>query len=87
MKQEIFDFDIEDYEVGRQYQEFITFPTFFGVSRQEVPFYIHRATEEISPCVVVTACIHGDEISALRIAQKLMQSKLKITKGTLIIFP
>jgi hypothetical protein len=87
MKLEIFDFKIEDYEVGVQYQEFITFPTFFGVSRQEVPFYIHRATEEISPCVVVTACIHGDEISALRVAQKVMQSKLKITKGTLIIFP
>jgi predicted deacylase len=87
MKSDNFNFDIENYKVGKAVEEFVTFPTFFGVSGQEVPFYIHRATKEISPCVVVTACVHGDEINSLRIAQKLIQSKLKITKGTLIIFP
>lgn len=87
MKDELLDFDINDYKVGKPTTNFIDFPSFYGLQKVKAPFYVYRASEEVSPCVVVTACIHGDEINGLRIAHSLMKSNLKLTKGTLIILP
>jgi predicted deacylase len=87
MKDTLFDFDIEDFEVGKGVTRHVDFPSFYGLQKVKAPIHVHRATKEISPCVVVTACVHGDEINGLRIAQSLIKSKLKIKKGTLIIFP
>lgn len=87
MKNAIFKFDIDDYEIGKAIVEFIDFPSFYGFQKVSAPFYVYRASKEISPCVVVTACIHGDEVNGLRIAQSLMKSEFKLEKGTLIIIP
>ena len=87
MKDEIFKLDLEEFPVGKIVTKYVDFPSFYGLQRVQAPIFVHRATEEISPCVVVTACMHGDEINGMRIAQSLMKSKLKLLKGTLIIFP
>lgn len=87
MKEEIFDFYIEDFDVGTHTTRYVDFPSFYGLQKVKAPIYVYRASEQISPCVVVTACIHGDEINGMRIAQKLIKSKLKLTKGTLIVLP
>ncbi len=87
MKDDLFDLDIENYPVGKAVSEFIDFPSFYGLHKVKAPLYVYRATKKVSPCVVVTACVHGDEINGLRIAQSLMKGKLKIKKGTLIILP
>lgn len=87
MRDSLFDFNIENYEVGQSTVEYVDFPSFYGLQKVKAPLFVHRASEEISPCLVVTACIHGDEINGLRIAQSIMKSKLKMKKGTLIILP
>lgn len=87
MRDAVFEFDIESYEVGKITTEFVNFPSFYGLQKVSAPIYVYRATKEVSPCVVVTACIHGDEINGLRIAQSMMKSKTKLIKGTLIIVP
>lgn len=87
MKDDLFQFDLETYEVGVTSVEWVNFPSFYGLQKVKAPIYVHRASEEISPCVVVTACVHGDEINGLRIAQSLLRGKIKLTKGTLVILP
>lgn len=87
MRDTVFELDLEKYEIGTPTTEFVEFPSFYGLQKVTAPLYIYRATEETSPCVVVTSCIHGDEINGMRIAQSLMKSKLKLLKGTLIILP
>ena len=87
MKDDLFEFDINNYPVGKSVTEFVPFPSFYGLQKVTAPLYVYRATEEVSPCVIVTACIHGDEINGLRIAQSLIKSKLKLTKGTLVVMP
>jgi predicted deacylase len=87
LRDKVFELNLENYEVGQVTQEFIDFPSFYGLQKVKAPLYVYRASEKTSPCVVVTACIHGDEINGLRIAQSLMKSKLKLLKGTLIILP
>lgn len=87
MKEDVFQLDLEDYDVGVSRTEFVNFPSFYGLQKVKAPVFVHRASVEISPCVVVTACIHGDEINGMRIAQALIQKKFKLTKGTLIIIP
>lgn len=87
MKDDLFEFDINDYKIGKGETNFVDFPSFYGLQRVQAPLYVYRATEEVSPCIVVTGCVHGDEINGLRIAQSLMRSKLKLSKGTLIILP
>lgn len=87
MKDDLFQFDLETYEVGVTSVEWVNFPSFYGLQKVKAPIYVHRASEEISPCVVVTACVHGDEINGLRIAQSLLRGKIKLTKGTFVILP
>ncbi|MCP4912229.1 MAG: succinylglutamate desuccinylase/aspartoacylase family protein [Oligoflexia bacterium] len=87
MKESLFEFDIENYEVGKATSGFVDFPSFYGFQKVKAPVYVYRASKEVSPCVVVTACVHGDEINGLRIAQSVMKKKLKLKKGTLIIIP
>lgn len=87
MKDNVFLLNIEDFEIGKPIIEYVDFPSFYGLQKVKAPIYIYRASEVISPCLVVTACMHGDEINGMRIAQSLMKSKFKLTKGTLIIFP
>lgn len=87
MKNTLFSFEIEDFKVGIAETRFVDFPSFYGLQKVQAPIYVYRATKEISPCVVVTACVHGDEINGMRIAQSLMQQKLNLKKGTLIIVP
>jgi len=87
VKDDLFQLDLEKYEVGETALEWVNFPSFYGLQKVKAPVYVHRATEDISPCVVVTACLHGDEINGLGIAQSLLRSKIKLTKGTLIILP
>lgn len=87
MKENVFDLKIEDYEVGKKHVELVDFPSFYGLQKVIAPVYIYRATEEISPCVVATSCMHGDEINGLGITQTLMNEDIKVLKGTLIIIP
>jgi predicted deacylase len=87
VKDDLFQFDLETYEVGVTSVEWVNFPSFYGLQKVKAPIYVHRASEEISPCVVVTACVHGDEINGLRIAQSLLRGKIKLTKGTFVILP
>ena len=87
MKEDVFQLDLEDYSVGVSRTEFVNFPSFYGLQKVKAPIFVHRASKEISPCVVVTACVHGDEINGMRIAQSLIQKKFKLKKGTLIIIP
>ncbi|WP_127716823.1 succinylglutamate desuccinylase/aspartoacylase family protein [Halobacteriovorax sp. HLS] len=87
MKENILNIDLDNYEIGKTSVDQVDFPSFYGLQKVTAPLYVHRATKEISPCVVVTACVHGDEINGLRIAQSLIKGKLKIQKGTLIIIP
>lgn len=87
MIDDVFQLDLEDYKVGASKTHLVNFPSFYGLQKVQAPIFVHRASKEISPCVVVTACIHGDEINGMRIAQALIQKKFKLTKGTLIIIP
>ena len=87
MKDDLFDLDLEKYEVGATRVEFVNFPSFYGLEKVKIPIYVYRASQEISPCVVVTSCIHGDEINGMRISQELINKRLKIVKGTIIILP
>lgn len=87
MTDQLFNLRVEEVEIGRPIVEFVNFPSFYGLQKVKAPVYIYRATKEVSPCVVVTACMHGDEINGLRAAQLLMKGKLKLLKGTLIIIP
>lgn len=87
MKDDVFEFNIEDYPIGRAVEISVEFPSFYGLQQAQAPLFVYRASEEVSPCVVVTGCMHGDEINGMRIAQNLMRKKLKLLKGTLIIMP
>jgi len=87
MKDTIFNLDINDYPIGESVTHYVNFPSFYGLQKVRAPLFVHRASEDISPCVVVTACMHGDEISGIRSAQTIIQSKMKLLKGTLIILP
>ena len=87
MRDDVFELNLEDFPVGRSVEMSVEFPSFYGLQQAQAPLYVYRASEEISPCVVVTGCIHGDEINGMRIAQNLMQKKIKLLKGTLIILP
>lgn len=87
MKDDVLDLRIEDFPVGRAVEKSVEFPSFYGLQQVQAPIYVYRATEDISPCVVVTACMHGDEINGMRVAQSLMRKKLKLIKGTLIVLP
>ena len=87
MNDKFFSLDINDYPVGKCIVESVDFPSFYGLQDVNVPLYVYRATKKVSPCIVVTACMHGDEINGMRIAQSIIQSKLKLIKGTLIILP
>lgn len=87
MKEDIFNLELEKYEVGKKYVELVHFPSFYGLQKVVAPVYIYRATKEISPCIVATSCMHGDEINGLGITQTLMNDNLNILKGTLIIVP
>lgn len=87
MKDSVFNFDIDDFPVGEHITRYVDFPSFYGLQKVQAPIYIYRATQNVSPCVVITACLHGDEINGMRIAQTLIKSKLKLLKGTLIVLP
>tara|TARA_Y100000768_G_scaffold388943_1_gene389055 strand:+ start:27990 stop:28994 length:1005 start_codon:yes stop_codon:yes gene_type:complete len=87
LNKDIYEINVNDFEVGKPKTEYVIFPSFYGMQRVRAPLYVYRATKEISPCVVVTACIHGDEINGMRIAQALMTEKFKLSQGTLIILP
>lgn len=87
MKEDVLELDLEKYTVGEPSVDFVKFPSFYGLQKVKTPLYVYRASEEISPCVVVTACVHGDEINGARIAHSMMANKIKLLKGTLIIVP
>ncbi|MCB9061565.1 MAG: succinylglutamate desuccinylase/aspartoacylase family protein [Halobacteriovoraceae bacterium] len=87
MKEDGFELDLNDFEIGIGVTKFVFFPSFYGLQKVSAPIYVYRASQEISPCVVVTACTHGDEINGLRIAQSIINNKLKLKKGTLIVIP
>ena len=87
MKEDVFRFNIEDFPVGKKVLKDITFPSFYGLQKVTSPLYVYRATKKISPCVVVTSCIHGDEINGLSISQSMMRKSISLKRGTLIIIP
>ncbi len=87
MNSQFFGIDLKKVPVGRVKTYHADFPSFYGIQNVSAPIYIHRSSEDISPCVVVTACLHGDEIEGLRVAQSLMRSKRKLSQGTLIVVP
>lgn len=87
MKDSVFKFDIEEFKIGKLTKKDIDFPSFYGLQKVKAPIFVYRASKEVSPCLVITACLHGDEINGLSGIQDLLQSELKITKGTLIILP
>ncbi len=87
MKEDVFDLNLDSYKVGEPSLKFVDFPSFYGLQKVKAPIFVHRASEEISPCIVVTACVHGDEIGGMRIAQNLINKKMKLSRGTLIILP
>jgi predicted deacylase len=87
MKEDVLELDLEKFKIGKGVTQFVEFPSFYGLHKVKAPIFVYRASKTISPCVVVTACIHGDEVNGLRTAQALMAKKFKLTKGTLIIIP
>lgn len=87
MKENLFELNIENYEIGKSVIEFVDFPSFYGLQKVSAPVFVYRGSEEIHPCVVVTSCIHGDEINGLRISQSIMNGNLTLIKGTLIVVP
>jgi predicted deacylase len=87
LKENVYQLNIDDFEVGKSQTKLVEFPSFYGLQKVQAPVYVYRAGQKISPCVVVTACIHGDETNGIRIAQSLMLKKLKLSQGTLIILP
>ncbi len=87
MKDNVFSLDLKKYPLNQRIIEEVDFPSFYGMQEVKTPIFVHRASQKISPCIIVTSCMHGDEISGMRIAQKLMTSRLKLQKGTLIIVP
>jgi uncharacterized protein len=87
MKENLFKFNIESYPVGYPILSSMNFPSYYGMQDVKVPLYVYRASKKISPCVVVTACIHGDETNSFHIALSVMKKKLQLKKGTLIIIP
>ena len=87
MKEDIFNLDLSEFEVGKPTIKRVDFPSFYGLQKVKAPIYVYRASEEVSPCVVATSCMHGDEINGLGVTQDLMNSDIKLKKGTLIIVP
>lgn len=87
MIEEINNFNIKNFPIGEPVVEEISLPSFYGMQKVKAPVYVYRATKKISPCIVITSCMHGDEINGLRISQAVMKSKIKLEKGTLIIIP
>lgn len=53
----------------------------------DLPVYIYRAPQD-GPVLLLTACLHGDEINGLEIIRRMMiDSSLKLLKGTIIALP
>lgn len=80
-------FDIKKFPVGRAVTDEIKVPAFYGMQEVTTPIYVHRISEKVSPCIVITSCMHGDEINGLRISQAFMKAKIKYKKGTIIMVP
>ncbi len=81
-----YQFNLEDFPVGKAKVTEAHFPAFYGGGDISVPIYVNRAKNP-GHTVVVTGCIHGDEIVGLRVIMKLIESKLKLKKGNLIAIP
>ncbi|MCB9091221.1 MAG: succinylglutamate desuccinylase/aspartoacylase family protein [Halobacteriovoraceae bacterium] len=81
-----FQFKLSDYPKGFKRVIDARFPAFYGIEEISVPLYINRAKKD-GPTIVVTSCIHGDEVNGLRVVMRLIDSKIKLEKGTLIAIP
>ncbi len=80
---------IGDQKIGPQEKVTIDFPlpSYYGLASPKIPIFVHNASAE-GPTLLVTACIHGDEINGMKIAQRLIAARnLDMKKGRLIVLP
>lgn len=83
----IFDIDLESLSLKKLHLLKISYPHFYGAHNIESPIAIYRASKNLSPCLFITASIHGDEVNGTHIAQTFISKIPKIKKGTVIIMP
>ncbi len=51
-----------------------------------IPVHVIRAKKN-GPCVFISAAVHGDELNGIEIIRRLIQQRIKLTTGTLILVP
>jgi predicted deacylase len=51
-----------------------------------IPVHVQRALRR-GPTVFVSAAVHGDELNGIEIIRRLIESELKVIRGTLILVP
>ncbi len=51
-----------------------------------IPVHVIRAKKP-GPSVFISAAVHGDELNGIEIIRRLIQQRIKLTKGTLILVP
>ncbi|WP_428614109.1 succinylglutamate desuccinylase/aspartoacylase family protein [Shewanella sp.] len=71
---------------GTQQQLELPVASLYTDTQVSIPVHVIRAKKD-GPKVFVSAAVHGDELNGIEIIRRLIQSKLKLLKGTLILVP
>ncbi len=75
-----------DIQPGTQHQLELPVASLYTDTQVSIPVHVIRAKKD-GPKVFVSAAVHGDELNGIEIIRRLIQSKLKLLKGTLILVP
>ncbi|QDF76961.1 MULTISPECIES: succinylglutamate desuccinylase/aspartoacylase family protein [Shewanella] len=71
---------------GTEQQLELPVASLYTDTQVSIPVHVIRAKKD-GPKVFVSAAVHGDELNGIEIIRRLIQSKLKLLKGTLILVP
>jgi len=71
---------------GEQRQLELPVARLYTDTEVSMPVHIIRAKKD-GPIIFVSAAVHGDELNGIEIIRRLIQSQVKLTRGTLILVP
>ncbi|GIU26767.1 deacylase [Shewanella colwelliana] len=71
---------------GEQRQLELPVARLYTDTEVSMPVHIIRAKRD-GPIIFVSAAVHGDELNGIEIIRRLIQSQVKLTRGTLILVP
>lgn len=75
-----------DIQPGGEYQIDIPVAKLYTDTELSIPVHVQRGRRK-GPTVFVSAAIHGDELNGIEIIRRLIEMKLTVIRGTLILVP